>query len=363
MSKQQREPSEVAVHVFVQRLAGWVPDARLAAVRQTLAGGRAADAADAADAAVAMAAEHDVPMAAGSIEAARSLTGTLDALDGVQPATEYPALPFWFSQFVPDRAPDATDQDRAMAEVAQARGAQIAAVWRTWRLPLDGDEAAARRAATDPENPGRAHLVYVAQILDGAIAPALTGELQAALDGRGNAGVEVLAMDTVPPPYQAAALEGAALLWVPMDEGPPFRIARVFDFARPDTGPGFDPGHRVVTDSAELDRLLAYLTSGTLVLNTTARAQDVRDPEAGQVVPGSFRTDGEWIWTDTVAYYLEEHGLAPDEELAAYIDARWEAGISYAETNQETAIAAASFLLYPPPEYARQAAWTPGASG
>ncbi len=350
MSKQQREPSDVAVHEFVQRLAGWVPDARLAAVRQTLAGGRAADAADAA---VAMAAEHDVPMAAGSIEAARSLTGT----------TEYPALPFWFSQFVPDQAPDATDQDRAMAEVAQARGAQIAAVWRTWRLPLDGDEAAARRAATDPQSPGRAHLVYVAQILDGAIAPALTGELQAALDGRGNAGVEVLAMDTVPPPYQAAALEGAALLWVPTDEGPPFRIARVFDFARPDTGPGFEPGHRVVTDSAELDRMLAYLTSGTLVLHTTARTQDVLDPKAGQVVPGSFRTDGEWIWTDTVAYYLEEHGLAPDEELAAYIDARGEAGITYAETDQETAIAAASFLLYPPPEYARPAAWTPGASG
>jgi len=141
---------------------------------------------------------------------------------------------------------------------------------------------------------------------------------EAALDGRGNAGVEVLAMDTVPPPYQAADLEGSALLWVPTDEGPPFRIARVFDFARPDTGPGFEPEHRVVTDSAELDRMLAYLTSGTLVLHTTARTQDVLDPEAGQVVPGSFRTDGEWIWTDTVAYYLEEHGLAPDEELAAH---------------------------------------------
>ena len=346
----------MAVHEFVQLLAGWVPDTQLAAVRQTLAGGQAADAADAA---VALAAAHDVPMVAGSIEAARSLTGTPDALDGVRPAAEYPPLPFWFSQFVPDEAPDATDQDRAVAEAAQARGTQVAAVWRTWRLPLDGDEPAARRAAIDPEHPDRERRVYLAQILDGAIAPALAGELQAALEGRGDASVEVLAMDTVPPPYQAAALEGSALLWVPTDEGPPFLIARVFDFARPDTGPGFEPDHRVVSDADELDRLLAYLTSGTLVLHTTARTQDVLDPEAGQEVPGSFRTDGEWIWTDAVAYYLDEHGLAPDEELAEHIDARWQAGITDAETDQETAIAAASFLLYPPPEHARQAAWTP----
>ena len=147
------------------------------------------------------------------------------------------------------------------------------------------------------------------------------------------------------------------------DEAPPFKIARVFDFADPETGPGFDPGHRVVTDSAERDRMLQYLTSGTLVLHTTARTQDVLDLAAGQVVPGSFRTDGEWIWTDTVAYYLQQHGMAPDEELAAHIETRWQGGDPDAETDYETAVVAANFLLHPPPEHARQAAWTPGASG
>jgi hypothetical protein len=107
----------------------------------------------------------------------------------------------------------------------------------------------------------------------------------------------------------------------------------------------------------------AYLTSGTPVLHTTARTQDVLNPDAGQVVPGSFRTDGEWIWTDTVAYYLEQHGMAPEEELSAHIGARRQAGDVDAETDYDTAVEAANFLLYPPPEYDRKAAWTPGANG
>jgi hypothetical protein len=269
-----------------------------------------------------------------------------------------------------------------MAQAAQARSALIAGVWRTWRFPLDGvgeldaGDEVRPSAAIDPDDPGPAHRVYIVQVPDGAVAPTLTGELQDALAGHGDAGVEVIGLDTAPPPYQAAALEGAALLWDAQDDEPafsndepalrndepPFKIARVFDFAKPDTGPGFDPGHRVVTDSDERDRMLRYLTSGTTVLHTTARTQDVINPEAGQIVPASFRTDGEWIWTDTVAYYLEQHGLAPDEELAAHIDARWQAGDVDAETDYETAVEAADFLLYPPPQHARQPAWTPGAS-
>jgi hypothetical protein len=255
-------------------------------------------------------------------------------------------------------------------------------VWRAWRFPLDGfgdpeagdaptvQEEIRPSAAIDPDDPGRAHRVYIVQVPDGAVAPTLTGELQDALAGHGDAGVEVIGLDAVPPPYLAAALEGAVLVWDAQDDEPasgndepPFKIARVFDFARPDTGPGFDPGHRVVTDSGERDQMLRYLTSGTTVLHTTARTRDVISPEAGQIVPSSFRTDGEWIWTDTVAYYLEQHGLAPDEELAAHIDARWQAGHVDAETDHETAVQAANFLLYPPPQHARQAAWTSGEGG
>jgi hypothetical protein len=354
MSRRRHEPSAVAVHEFVQLLAGRVPDEKLAAVRRTLADGEAAPAAAAA---VAMVAEHDVPLLAGDIETARSLAGEPGALDGVQPAAQYPQLPFRFSILGPDEALEADDVDLVMAEAAQARSAQIAGVWRTWRFPLEG----LGEPDAGIEDAGLAHRVYIVQIPDGADAPALAGELQAALDGSGDAGVEVIALDAAPRPYQAAALEDAALVWAAEEEEPSFRIARVFDFAKPDTGPGFHPGHRVITDSAERDRMLQYLTSGSLVLHTTGRTRDVLSPAAGQVVPASFRTDGEWIWTDTVAYYLEQHGMAPDEELAAHIDARWQTGDVGAQTDEETAIVAANFLLYPPAEYARQTAWTPGA--
>ena len=145
------------------------------------------------------------------------------------------------------------------------------------------------------------------------------------------------------------------------DDDSPFKVARVFDFAKPDTGPGFEPEHRVVTDSAERDRMLRYLTSGTPVLYTTARTEDVIYPAAGHVVPCSFRTDGEWIWTDAVAYYLKQHGLAPDEDLAAHIEARWRTGNTSAQTDSPTMVGAADFLLSSSPEYAREAAWIPGA--
>jgi hypothetical protein len=353
---EQNEPSVVAVHEFVQLLAGWVPDEELASVRKTLADGQPAAAAAAA---VTMAAEHQVPLLAQDLEVATSLAGDPDALDDVQPVEQYPPLSFWFSAYGPDEHLDADDLDEVMAEAAQARSEQIAGLWRTWRLPQEGDE-----------DPGSAFRVYLAQVADGAVAPAIAAELQAAVNGQEDVGVEAVALDATLRPYQAEALDSSVLLWAAQDDeepveddGPPFKIARVFDFAKPDTGPGFLPEHRVVADAAERDRLLEYLASGTPVLYTTARTQDVVNPEAGQVVPTSFRSDGEWIWTDTVTYYLEEHGLAPDEELVAHIEARWEAGYTSAEVDSQTAVDAANFMLYPPPEYARKAAWTPGANG
>jgi hypothetical protein len=353
---ERNEPSVVAVHEFVQLLAGWVPDEELAAVRRKLADGQPAAAAAAA---VAMAAERYVPLRAQDIETATALAGGPDALDDVQPVEQYPPLPFLFSVYGPDERLEADDLDQVMMEAAQARGEQIAGLWRTWRIPQDGDE-----------DEGSAFRVYLAQVATAAAAPAIAAELQAAMNGQEDVGVEAVALDAVLRPYQAEALDCSVLLWaaddaeVPVeDDGPPFKIARVFDFAKPDAGPGFLPEHRVVTDSAERDRMLAYLASGTPVLYTTARTQDIVDPAAGQVVPTSFRSDGEWIWTDTVTYYLEQHGLAPDEELAAHIEARWQAGETSAEIDSQTAVDAANFLLYPPPEHAREAAWTPGTSG
>ncbi|MEU9834370.1 hypothetical protein AB0D67_22820 [Streptosporangium sp. NPDC048047] len=102
---------------------------------------------------------------------------------------------------------------------------------------------------------------------------------------------------------------------------PEMRLARVFDGVGEDGAPYFAPGHPVVDDPAEREGLAAYLEAGTPILSTTGLDADRVRPERGTVVPLSFRTDGAWIWTDTVAYYLRVHGIRPDPDLCAHIDA------------------------------------------
>lgn len=110
---------------------------------------------------------------------------------------------------------------------------------------------------------------------------------------------------------------------------PALSVARVFDGVR-DGAPYFLPDHPLVDDP----RLAAYLRAGTPILSTTSTDLDRIDPSRGQVVPLSFRTDGTWIWTDTVTYYLEEHRIRPDEELCAHIAGR---GYSCPEVDAATA--------------------------
>ncbi|HVT66522.1 MAG TPA: hypothetical protein VHF26_02150 [Trebonia sp.] len=128
---------------------------------------------------------------------------------------------------------------------------------------------------------------------------------------------------------------------------PEFRVARVFDFADPVSGPGFEPGHAVIADPVERERIGAYLRGGFPVLTSSARLADIVDPTAGEAVPASFRTDGEWIWTDTVEYYLSRHGLAPDERLIEHIRGRVANGQSVPDTSRERAAQAADFMLRP----------------
>lgn len=423
MSAGQSAPSDPAgpsvpdVHGFLQLLAGWVPDQELARARRALADGQAAAAAAAA---AAMVSEYDVPLLARDIDAGRALAAEPGVLDGVEPVPQYPRLPFWFSAFSPDQRLEFDDVDQVVIEAAQAASGQVAGLWRSWRYPPDGfdepelfigDEAeyeaelaelAAQgyapddadepepadgdpadddwsddpdqepddpgeeeelrpTAAIDPAAPPRALRVYIAQVADGALAPAVAGALHAALDEVAEAGIEVIDLDAEPPPYQAEALAQSALAWAAeAGSEPPFRLARIFDFADPATGPGFAMGHRIITDQEERDRMLQFLSTGTVILHTTARMKDVLDPDGDEVVPTSFRTDGEWIWTDTATYYLEYYGLAPDAELITHIDGQRQAGRLTSETDHETAVQAANFVLYPPSQHAGKAAWVSG---
>ena len=214
-------------------------------------------------------------------------------------------------------------------------------------------------ADDDADDLDRPYRVYIVQVEDPGIIDELSADLLDAVPDSADAGVEIVALDDELSPYQGAALDESLLLWAAEME-PEFVVAQVFDFADPITGPGFAPDHPLIDDPAERSLLLDYLRGGHPVLTTTETMTDILDPQAGDVVPTSFRTDGEWIWTETVQYYLDRHGLAPDARLSEHIATQLEWGQLLPDTDKGTAIRAAHFLLHPPSAAAPAAVWFPG---
>jgi hypothetical protein len=128
----------------------------------------------------------------------------------------------------------------------------------------------------------------------------------------------------------------------------PFQLAAVFDRVDPETGPSFDEDHLRLADGPERAEVADYLRSGPHVLMTPMLMDDVLDPERRGVVPMSYRTDGEWIWTDTIAYYLDEYALAPEPGLLAHI--RAQADVRRPAPSGEVLERAVAFILTPPAE-------------
>ncbi|MCM4078057.1 hypothetical protein [Paractinoplanes hotanensis] len=307
-------------HRLLLRVAGYAPDPEVIAARQALAEGRVADVARAVGAIAAAAGlaptdEEFALLAAAEPESVTELSGTqpgqwpMPAVD-FQPALVEPAV------FAPEAPPPlldltdvpysfvtaVTDETDAKAVEAMSRTAGARALWRAWRLS-DPREAPAR-------------VFVLAADVPGEDLPVLTALLQQET----GAAAEVYAPGDELPAYQVQARGAAALLWT-AEEPYGIGLARVFDGVDPETGPWFAPGHPVL-EGAERERVGRYLEAGRPVLTTTQRMADVVEPARGAVVPMSYRTDGRWVWTDTVAYYLRTHGLAPDPELLAHIRGR-----------------------------------------
>jgi hypothetical protein len=233
----------------------------------------------------------------------------LPAVD-FQPALVDPAV------FAPEAAPplldltDApysfvtavTDETDARAVEAMSRVPGARALWRAWRL-------------SDPRDTPARVFVLAADV-PGEDLPIVTAVLQ----NETGAAVEAYRPGDDLPAYQVQARGAAALLWT-AEEPSPIGVARVFDGVDPVTGPWFAPGHPVL-DAGEQERVVRYLEAGRPVLTTTQRMADVVDPARGAVVPMSYRTDGVWVWTDSVSYYARTHGLAPDADLLEHARGR-----------------------------------------
>ncbi len=245
------------LHRALLALAGHAPDGWLAIARETLA-------------------EGDT----GRLTALRTALTTVPP----RPATE-PAF-----RFTPDTRGH-EERDRAVVAAVAAR-AGTAACWATTR---DG-----------------ADRVYLVQA-DGDL-PAVTCVVQRAIADTPR--VEVFGPTTPLPAYHASALLAATLLWT-AEPAVPVRVARTFDGASPEDGPWFEPGHELVTDAGDRQRLLDFLAGGEIVLSAEARLADLITGTAG-AVPVNLRSDGHWAWSDAVRYYLDRHLLAPAAELAAH---------------------------------------------
>ncbi|BCJ52714.1 hypothetical protein Asp14428_41890 [Actinoplanes sp. NBRC 14428] len=156
-------------------------------------------------------------------------------------------------------------------------------VWRGWRVSLHGDSASSAR-------------VYVVETEAGAEdVPGIAGAVRSALldEGDGSSRVEVYGPGTPLPPGSWAARAQSALIWAaaaPVD----VRLA--------------DPGADAVPlDGDERAAVLGYLRAAAVIA----------DPPGGPAI----RTDGRWVWPETIADDLDRHGTVTDPDLLAHLRA------------------------------------------
>jgi hypothetical protein len=123
---------------------------------------------------------------------------------------------------------------------------------------------------------------------------------------------------------------------------PRFRVADVFDVQAADGTAVMGPDHERLPAGEERDRLLAYLSKAPAALATASLDVDRVDPAEGRVVPMGFRTDGVWLWSEELTYYLDRYGYAPPVELRRHI-----AGNDYQapEVPMDVLLAAADSLM------------------
>lgn len=310
-------------HQLLLRVAGWAPDEVVCDARTALAEFQVADAAHMVLYAVldrqipirpddAQLLKSTLSSSPGTKLLARTITTDDDAPPGYAftPTPPDPAAmappPLLLDLTGPDADP-LTTVDAAAVSALDKVTAPVG-LWRAWRT------------ASLDEHDEPAVPVFVLQSNgDGATLPVTTALMQDAIADAGvdNPQVEVYGPGLDLPTYQRRARRRGALLWA-AEPGQPATVARVFDSFDPATGGQF-AADRPVLSGDEAVRVLRYLNNGTLLLATLAREHDVFDVDAGAVVPSSFRTDGTWIWTDAVAYYLRTYALSPHAELLAHI--------------------------------------------
>jgi hypothetical protein len=137
-----------------------------------------------------------------------------------------------------------------------------------------------------------------------------------------------------PQPVRVAPIE-------PPNEIAGFRFATMVDGLDEHGTPRIDPERGRVENPDEKRRIQRYLRGGEMLLLVTGYVTDMLDASRGAVVPASTRTDGEWIWSEGLEYYLEEYGVAPEPDFYRAIVA---AGYTCPDVTEERVRTAAQAL-------------------
>ena len=315
--------AEASMHTLLLRLAGTMPDDLLKDARTWLAGGRRADVARSVTFA---ALSQPMPMGSDEIDllrkelmaakASEDLVSALEEVRGERPNptalfrsalvnTEEAVLPVDLTGG-PDTEWDAVDR----AVVDRARDTEgVRAVWRSWRMP---------HVAKPWAEPIRVFVVSVEESVESLPRLAVMLREVAAAAGDEEAQIEVCWLGLDAPYYQTLARSCGALLWA-VRSAAPIETAQVFDGVHPERGPWFTSNRPMLADKATREQLVARLRAAPIVSWCSTDMTDVLDPQRGAVVPLHLRSDGNWIWSDAVAYYVEQHHLEPDQGLMAHL--------------------------------------------
>jgi hypothetical protein len=100
------------------------------------------------------------------------------------------------------------------------------------------------------------------------------------------------------------------------------RLARLFDGESPAGTPWFSPERLRIPEPLRRERLAAYLLGGRLVVRVAGHSPDPMDPDRGEPISLSYRTDGVWVWPESLAHYLRVRGVAPELEFLCHIEER-----------------------------------------
>jgi hypothetical protein len=72
----------------------------------------------------------------------------------------------------------------------------------------------------------------------------------------------------------------------------------------------------------DVDRVVAYLRGGHKLMAFMDVADDVFDSSKQVMNGSSILTDGDWMWRNDIAYYVERHNVTPPPEMLELIRQR-----------------------------------------